>query len=105
MTFFCAGMLEPQKEVMTPGSKTTQKFQNNFMNAILINIFRGTAVMEKKSMSLFLTFSVLIFQKQMSKNFVNLLKNMLHSLENKQTVIGNLNQKILVLILNLISIN
>ncbi|KAK8880664.1 hypothetical protein M9Y10_003347 [Tritrichomonas musculus] len=45
---FCAGMLEPQKEVMTPGSKTTQKFQDNFMNAVLINIFRGTPVMKKK---------------------------------------------------------
>lgn len=47
-SIYCAGMLEPLKEVMTPSSKTTQKFQENFMNAILINIFRGTSEMPRR---------------------------------------------------------
>lgn len=48
-SIYCAGMLEPLKEVMTPSSKSTQKFQENFMNAILINIFRGTSEFKPRS--------------------------------------------------------
>lgn len=47
-SIFCAGMLEPLKEVMTPSAKVTQKFQESFMNAILINIFRGTSEFKRR---------------------------------------------------------
>ncbi|OHT13549.1 Bromodomain containing protein [Tritrichomonas foetus] len=45
---FCAGMLEPIEEVMAPSSKTTQRFQEDFMKAILINIFRGTSQVQAR---------------------------------------------------------
>lgn len=39
---YCAGLLEARTKVMRPGTKDAQKFNLNFIKAILINIFRGT---------------------------------------------------------------
>jgi transcription initiation factor TFIID subunit 1 len=39
---YTAGMIEPLEVVMQPNSKATQKFQEDFMKAVIINIFRGT---------------------------------------------------------------
>jgi len=39
---YCAGLLEAHQVVMRPGTKEAQKFNQNFIKAVLINIFRGT---------------------------------------------------------------
>lgn len=41
-SIYCAGFLEPKEVVMIPGTKEMQDFHPIFIQAILINIFRGT---------------------------------------------------------------
>ena len=40
--FYCAGLVEARKQVFTPRSDPVNKFLNEFILAIIINIFRGT---------------------------------------------------------------
>ena len=44
---FCAKLLEPQVEVMKPGSIKSQKIQDEFVKAKIINMFRGTDEIHK----------------------------------------------------------
>ena len=41
-SLWCAGFIEPHETVMRPNTKDSQKFQDSFIKAILLNIFRGT---------------------------------------------------------------
>ena len=48
-SLWCAGFIEPHETVMRPNTKESQKFQDGFIKAILLNIFRGTEQYKARS--------------------------------------------------------